>query len=182
VEQVGPMLKWAQPILAEVKKSKPLASKAIQAMKTDLKEPAELKVLEMAPDNLTTRREGEEWLKEEFQSAELTGGKLTKALEFYDGHFDNATRIQLKELGASFDEVKSSLDQTGLQIIPKPIPSFSEYCKGLHLLGVIMTWLFLSLGAPFWFNALSQLANLRPILAGKIQKQASEEQKPTSTT
>jgi len=33
--------------------------------------------------------------------------------------------------------------------------------------GVLVTAAFLSLGAPFWFNMLKQLSNLRPILANK---------------
>jgi hypothetical protein len=35
---------------------------------------------------------------------------------------------------------------------------------------VLISAIHLSLGAPFWFNALRQLANLRPILAGKVDK------------
>lgn len=33
--------------------------------------------------------------------------------------------------------------------------------------GVLATALLLSLGAPFWYNALSQLTSLKPVLAGK---------------
>jgi hypothetical protein len=32
---------------------------------------------------------------------------------------------------------------------------------------VLATAILLSLGAPFWFNMLKQLTNLRPILANK---------------
>ena len=39
-----------------------------------------------------------------------------------------------------------------------------------HLLGMLVTALFLSLGAPFWFNMLRNMSNLRPILAGKVDK------------
>ena len=39
--------------------------------------------------------------------------------------------------------------------------------------GQLMTIALLSLGAPFWFNALRQLANLRPAVAGKIQSENS---------
>jgi hypothetical protein len=33
--------------------------------------------------------------------------------------------------------------------------------------GVLLTAALLSLGAPFWFNMLKQLVNLRPVLANK---------------
>jgi hypothetical protein len=177
VQQVDATLDRAGSMLTAVKEPKPLASEAIRAMKEDLKDPADLQVLGMVPDNLATRRAGEEWLTKQPQ---LTGSKLTKALEAYDDRFKKATDAHLKQLGVSFDEVRSRLDQTGLQIIPKPIPSWNTYCQGLHLLGVIMTGLFLSLGAPFWFNALSQLANLRPVLAEKIQKQTAREENSTA--
>jgi hypothetical protein len=39
-----------------------------------------------------------------------------------------------------------------------------------HLLGMFVSALFLSLGAPFWFNALRNMSNLRPILAGKVDE------------
>jgi len=40
--------------------------------------------------------------------------------------------------------------------------------------GVLATAALLSLGAPFWFNALKQLTNLRPILANKTDAPASK--------
>ena len=179
VQQVDAIRERAGSMLTAVKEPKPLASEAIQAMKEDLKDPADQQLAGTVPDNLTTRRAGEEWLTKQPQ---LTGARLAEALQVYDDHFSKATVAHLKELGSSFEEVKSRLDQAGLQIIPKPIPGLETYCQGLHLLGVIMTWLFLSLGAPFWFNALSQLANLRPLLAGKIQKQTSREQNNTAAS
>jgi hypothetical protein len=36
------------------------------------------------------------------------------------------------------------------------------------ILGMLLTGILLSLGAPFWFNALRQLATLRPVVAQKI--------------
>jgi hypothetical protein len=178
VQQVDATLDQAGSLLTATKEPKPLASEAIRAMKEDLKDQADLAILSQVPDNLATRRAGEEWLSKQSQ---LTGARLAKALEAYKKRFDEVTAARIKELGVSFDEVKSSLDQTGLQIVPKSIPTWRSYFPpGLHLLGVIMTGLFLSLGAPFWYNALSQLANLRPLLAGKVEKQAGGEQKETA--
>jgi hypothetical protein len=36
------------------------------------------------------------------------------------------------------------------------------------VLGMAISALFLCLGAPFWFNVLQQIGNLRPLLAGKV--------------
>ncbi len=41
-----------------------------------------------------------------------------------------------------------------------------------YFLGVALTAILLSFGAPFWFNALKSLANLRPVLASKQDAQA----------
>ena len=40
-----------------------------------------------------------------------------------------------------------------------------------RFLGVLVSALLLSLGAPFWYNALARLTNLRPFLASNQQSQ-----------
>jgi hypothetical protein len=40
--------------------------------------------------------------------------------------------------------------------------------------GILLTTILLSLGAPFWFNALKNLVNLRPLLAGKDDAASAE--------
>lgn len=42
-----------------------------------------------------------------------------------------------------------------------------------HLLGILITASLLSLGAPFWFNALKTVSALKPIVASKA---ASEQE------
>lgn len=37
--------------------------------------------------------------------------------------------------------------------------------------GLLLTWFLLSLGAPFWYDALKNLIKLRPMLAGKEEKE-----------
>ena len=44
-----------------------------------------------------------------------------------------------------------------------------------------MTGLFLSPGEPFRYDALSQLANLQPVLAGKVEAKVSAEQGKSGT-
>lgn len=172
VQQVDATLEKAGSLVTAAKEPRPLASEAIRAIKEDLKDSKDREILGTVPGNLVTRRAGEEWLQ-----GRLTGPRLTKGLEAYKRRFDEATMAELGDLKNSFNEVKSNLDQTGLQIIPQPLPGWKDYPGDwrLHLLGLLMTGLFLSLGAPFWYNALSQLANLRPLLAGKVEKPAGGE-------
>jgi len=41
-----------------------------------------------------------------------------------------------------------------------------------HWLGILASASFLSLGAPFWFNLLKRLSNLRPILAQRQERES----------
>lgn len=50
---------------------------------------------------------------------------------------------------------------------------FRAYTYKRHLLGTLCMIVLLSLGAPFWYNALSQLSNLRPIIANKIDQESA---------
>jgi len=75
-------------------------------------------------------------------------------------------REKVEELTAQVKSIQSDLARTSLQIVPSPF-TFERYSD--RLLGMLMTAFFLALGAPFWFNTLRQLSNLRPILAGKVE-------------
>ncbi len=59
-----------------------------------------------------------------------------------------------------------------LVLIPNPYPapgSGKWSWPWPHLLGILASVALLSLGAPFWFNLLKSLANLRPALAQQIE-------------
>ena len=70
------------------------------------------------------------------------------------------------------DQVRSILAMAGL---PKFTPrdwqksGFGTRESWKRFAGVLATALLLSLGAPFWFNALGSLTSLRPVLASKQQ-------------
>jgi hypothetical protein len=65
------------------------------------------------------------------------------------------------------------------------LPSGENYWQGFGrpsaVLGMLVTALLLSLGAPFWYNMLSRLLQLRSALAFKDDKQRSERQDATGT-
>jgi hypothetical protein len=60
------------------------------------------------------------------------------------------------------------------------LPSSDDYVEGFYSLpavfGMLLTALLLSLGAPFWYNTLARLLQLRSVLAFKDDKQRSERQ------
>jgi hypothetical protein len=179
IQQMDTTLEQASAVMADTEKPRPLASEAILAMQQDFKDTTDEQRLKDVPPDLVTREAGQSWLRNNFN-----GPTLTKMLSSYEKRFQEATIDRLKELGVSLDKVKTSADQARLQIISQKL-NLKEYTGedgGLHFLGVIMSGLFLSLGAPFWFNALRQLANLRPALAGKVEKETTEQTKEGQTS
>jgi hypothetical protein len=48
--------------------------------------------------------------------------------------------------------------------------------------GVVLTWVLLSLGAPFWYDALKDLLKLRSSLARKEEDARTDRQTDTSKT
>lgn len=67
-------------------------------------------------------------------------------------------------LSEQADRVRQQLLGTGFKLIPTPYCPFSF--DGLqNVLGILIFGGFLSLGAPFWFNTLKNLANLRSMVS-----------------
>jgi hypothetical protein len=80
-----------------------------------------------------------------------------------------------RELIGSAARLQSLLDQQlSFRLIPDPYPSpFYEYWKPgwSHLWGILVSGILISLGAPFWFNALKTLCNLRPTVASRVDSE-----------
>ena len=83
---------------------------------------------------------------------------------------------------AVHDEAQDAKDllktaqQAGFDIFalswPKHYSNFSERLE--YLLGVLLTALLLSMGAPFWYNAIKSITNLRPIVAAKEDSESAQ--------
>jgi hypothetical protein len=85
----------------------------------------------------------------------------------------------VKEFGA----VNGQFSQTGLSLIAAPYPQGLNWLWPLpHLLGLFLSAAFLSLGAPFWFNTLKSLTNLRPLLAQQIDNQPGATKPPKDSS
>src|SRR5262249_2748680 len=74
-----------------------------------------------------------------------------------------------KTLVSTAESIRNKADETSLVITSGP-----GWPQRERLIGLFMTWLFLSLGGPFWYTILRQLANLRPVIAGKVDKEKSD--------
>jgi hypothetical protein len=151
VQQNGELLKQAEGIIKETEQPYALATLAIRSMKDDLKDKADKDKTDSVPADLDTRAKGLDWVQK----------NLPSQLELFGRKMNEAAQARLEQLGA---KAKSLSSGTSLQLVAWPWPPFTW--KGL--VGMVMSALFLSLGAPFWFNMLKQLSTLRPLLARKV--------------
>lgn len=109
-----------------------------------------------------------------------TGALVNKeaVLDDYDALCQEQTRLAMGESFNEIHDLKADLGKSNLRILPEKIQNIAVFgsCRDWlaaygvkrHLLGTLVSVLFLSLGAPFWFNALRQLSNLKPAIAGKV--------------
>jgi len=161
------------------------SSKALKAMAESHKGDALGAALSKAPSNLTRCAEGRAWLSRD------SGVKNSPQLrDEFDKACDLQTQVLLGDTGKEVEGIRAQLDETKLHFIPVKVgdtvvfQSFStwwrSYGVGSHLLGTLATVLFLSLGAPFWYNALRQLASLKPAIARRVdaEQAPAPEQSP----
>jgi hypothetical protein len=105
-----------------------------------------------------------DWLRKHLKGDESFKEKIA-------GEYRN---LVLRELSAQADKIKQDLAKAGFEI--KFVKSWAELLvlfKGKSILGILITAGLLSLGAPFWFNMLRSLSNLRPLLANTSTKTAT---------
>jgi hypothetical protein len=73
----------------------------------------------------------------------------------------------------TFADLKARIDSAGFELLPPGW--FTRWPEDKlwwfnHLFGLALTAGLLALGAPFWFNLLKNLMNLRPAVATLIEK------------
>jgi hypothetical protein len=159
IQTADATLKLANDQTATEEKGKQIASDALQA--THKEKPSI--ALDVPIDaELRTRAQGRRWI-EAHVSDPIGRQDFLKA---YDLHYDELRRGSAAGLVDSAEELKAQLAKTDIALVGAP--SWPWTWSRQHALGMLMTALFLSLGGPFWFRLLRQVAILRPLLAGKI--------------
>jgi len=168
IQSADATLQRAESAFAQTAEEKALGSASIAMVRAGLTNNPAALVLTNMPANLVTRGAGEAWLRERLNNVASTNREAILAA--YRSRFEENTQVWLGDLRHTALDLSTNLMQSDLIIIPSPTPKFSTYIdKPGHFLGTVMTVFFLSLGAPFWYNALRQLANLRPAVAEKIE-------------
>lgn len=118
--------------------------------------------LDSLPPTVSSLGEAEKWLSE---SLNKQGGNF-QAIE--RAYHQAALVRTISDSQAEFKESLAELKGTGLQLLPDPYIWCRCFWPVPHLVGILLSAGLLSLGSPFWFYLLKQLANLRPVLADAI--------------
>ncbi len=98
------------------------------------------------------------------------------------GGSHDALKTFTQNSAKSAEQIRSLLQKGGLQLFsfrwPRSFADFGDSIKSFfsHFWGILVSGALLSLGAPFWFNSLKALTNLRPVVAQK-EKKETEQQK-----
>jgi hypothetical protein len=133
--------------------------------------------LDKRPD-FTALSEVNQWMRDHLKSRQ-------NAEEIVADYKQIFAQQKLGLAGESFEKINADFKKTGIELLPDPYPPFlaSDWTPCTwwklsgkwswpprHLLGILISAALLSLGAPFWFNTLKSLTNLRPILANEVDK------------
>jgi hypothetical protein len=107
----------------------------------------------------------------------VSSDALLKQAEVGLGTTSQVTKADIDKLEEQVNSIKgiqNDIINTKLQLIPQPYPGFLVYKFNRHFWGVLAMAGLLSLGAPFWFNILKRMSNLRPVLAGKDEEERKQ--------
>lgn len=105
---------------------------------------------------------------------ELRNSLVQKAVEM-GGNIEKTPETLTRVSGQNKEDIKQLL-QLGIVRIPKNYTDWHHNWTSINPSGIVLSVLLLSLGAPFWYNALKNIIKLRSALAGKDDDQRMERQ------
>ncbi len=128
-------------------------------------------------DRVTHRFTGRTRLATIIVSAAITAGMQLDAFDLLKRlSVDTATRNVLNAMAASVDRLPAAdlaqvaelrkLAESGYAVVPE---NWAKEWNPAKIPGMALSVILLSLGAPFWYDALKDLVGLRPVLARKEQ-------------
>ena len=125
--------------------------------------------------NLASLDDAAHWISNRLATTAFSN-RIDAVVDDYTNTAAKFSRKKVDELTKNFGTISEEFSKTGIELIPEPYPKAGQWGWPFsHLLGILASAALLSLGAPFWFNILKSLTNLRPLLAQQIEK------KPKST-
>ena len=139
--------------------------------------------------------QGVQWLNQQISQHQLSEKERTAIIESFDNAVQQNSRDRIDAAQKEFGSIAGIYDRSKVQLIPENYPLLSidsspPYIHHVlnflgisgdaawrHFSGMTAAAMLLSLGAPFWFNLLKSLTNLRSSVAEEIDKQ----KKPANT-
>ncbi|HLJ87038.1 MAG TPA: hypothetical protein VKZ53_09445 [Candidatus Angelobacter sp.] len=152
-----------------------LGTSVISDLKKNEKGLGDLKPAEKAaflgaavPSDLANCSQVRSWLQA--QDALKTNQKFAEKL---NGACTTATESKIRNLAPDLSSLSDQLESSKINLLTQ----FNLKLDSANKLGgEFLTVLLLSLGAPFWFNALRQLSNLKPSLSNKVDQETTAPQ------
>ncbi len=130
-----------------------------------------------AAPTFVNRTGAEAWLAQiKIKSADSAAVK-ERLIAAYDQTLAAVTKTRLGLMGQEALALRDQLDEMGIKLLSKDYNWDFRKWGIRKVFGILITVALLSLGAPFWFNALRNLANLRSKI---MQSEESEREKRKS--
>lgn len=94
----------------------------------------------------------------------LKGEKPELSRKIREGYEENLDDLHLAAIDSRTAKIEKYSDMLGLFNIKPLNQDWSYYCNWGHLFGILITTIFLTFGAPFWFERLRELIKLKDML------------------
>jgi hypothetical protein len=115
--------------------------------------------------------------REEVQAKVIKALNGETPIDGFDSIVNAAAARRVEKQAANFKTVKADLDKTGFDVFPQTEWRWEKgWWNGCrqHFWGILFSVGLLSLGAPFWYNALKNLTNLKSVVAQNISKEKEQ--------
>jgi hypothetical protein len=121
------------------------------------------------PPNFLSAGQAESWIRTQIEDS-LRAEALIRE---YNGFLEEILKEKTGRLAEVADSLRADFNKIRFVLIPDPYPGLSYNLR--ELAGILIAGMLLSLGAPFWYNLLKNLASLRPKVAELVQKEQREQ-------
>jgi len=129
------------------------------------------KITDPIPTDLQSTELADTWLKGKLGDDPKAGNFEKK----FQDIVQDVSKENLNRARDQFGDITDAFSETKFQLVPDPYPGlWNVFSSPIHFLGILASAALLSLGAPFWFNILKMLTNLRPLLANQVDKEPSQ--------
>jgi hypothetical protein len=115
--------------------------------------------------------------REEVQAKVIKALNGETPIDSFDSIVNAAASRRVEKQAANFKTVKADLDKARFDVFPQTEWRWEKgWWNGCrqHFWGILFSVGLLSLGAPFWYNALKNLTNLKSVVAQNISKEKEQ--------